>query len=226
QMAMASATILFLVPGVLIAAILTTVDSGVMFYSFLSFSALLSWFKLRQKHWFVLSGIFCGLAVGTKYTAIVVTFLTMEILLIVHEYFVEKRSFFRGAQQVFLFAVFVLCCASPWFIKNLWYTGNPIYPYFNWIFGSHASQLIEYKHYMLHMNSFFGEFASSDKPWFDFILPSLKAPWTITMTVNGMTAGKTGVLFLLCLPGVFFLKKDRIFCYLLLIAGCSFWGWV
>ena len=73
RMAISAATIMLLVPGVLILSILTSVDLGVMFYSFLSFFALFNWFGSRKRHWFILTGIFCGFAVGTKYTAIVST---------------------------------------------------------------------------------------------------------------------------------------------------------
>ena len=54
----------------------------------------------------------------------------------------------------------------------------------------------------------------------------LKAPWTVTMKTS-RAAGKTGIVFLLCLPGLFLVKnKDSTIRYLLVIAGCSFWLWV
>lgn len=53
----------------------------------------------------------------------------------------------------------------------------------------------------------------------------LTSPWTVTMTTSRV-AGKTGILFLLCLPGIFLIKKkEPIFCYFLAIAGCSFCLW-
>ncbi len=46
--AITSAVIVLLVPGILILSTLTTVDNGVMFYSFLSFAALISWFTSQH----------------------------------------------------------------------------------------------------------------------------------------------------------------------------------
>ena len=222
HVAITSATIMFLVPGLLIVSTLTGVDSGVMFYSFLCFSALLSWFKFRLKYWFVLAGIFCSLAVGTKYTAIVTTFFPVAILLFIHEYFGKKCSLLVGLRKMILLGLIVFCGASPWFIKNSFYTRNPIYPFFNSVFGSQVSQLIEYDQYISRDHSLF----TKGQHRLDVIWIALKAPWTVTMTTNG-AAGKTGVLFLLCLPCVVFLKNiDGTMKYLLAIAGCSFGFWV
>lgn len=220
--ALSASVITFLVPGVLIVATLTSVDLGVMFYAFLSFAALLSWFESRQKHWFVLSGIFCSLAVGTKYTAIVTMFFPLGITLLIHEWLRNKSSFRAGVQKIILLGLIVLCGTSPWLIKNSAYTGNPLYPFFNAVFNSQGSQMIDYGEYLSRDHSLFPR----GQPWFDFIIQALKAPWTVTMTTNG-AAGKTGVVFLLCLPGVLFLKKVRgTTKYLLVIAGSSFWCWV
>jgi len=233
QIALIASAITFLVPGVLVLSTLTSVDLGVMFYSFLSFSALLTWFSSRQKSWFVLSGIFCSLAVGTKYTAIIMTFLVVEIILFFHECFVKKHSLLAGLQKVILLGLIVLVGVSPWLIKNGIYTGNPIYPLFNSFFNTHASQYTNYDQFISTENPIFVLFRSlvgteefKADYWLNLFLSPLKAPWKTTMQTT-RAAGKTGVLFLLCLPGIFFLKKlDPPVRYLLAIAGCSFWLWV
>jgi hypothetical protein len=234
QVALIAATIIFLVPGVLILSTLTSVDIGVMFYSFLGFSALLNWFSSRQKSWFVLSGIFCSLAVGTKYTAILMTFLVIEIILFIHECFVKKRSLFAGLQKMLLLGLIVLCGASPWLIKNSIYTENPIYPLLNSLFSTiQASQHMNYDQYLSTNSPIFtlfrwliGAEEFRGEYWLNLLRSFLRAPWSVTMQTT-RAAGKTGALFLLCLPGIFLLKKlDPSIRYLLAIAGCSFWLWV
>lgn len=210
--AITSAAILFLVPGVLILSTLTSVDLGVMLYSFLSFSALLSWFTLRRKSWLVLSGIFCGLAIGTKYTALLMTFGTLMIMLFSHKVILaQKCRIWHAIRSMLLFGLIVLCVMSPWFFKNIAYTGNPIYPFFNALFGTRVSH--QYTHYdqkyatINPLSSLKNLVADNVHPEnvIISILKGLTAPWHVTMnTVR--SAGKAGVVFLACLPLVFLVR--------------------
>ena len=222
QIGLTAAAILFLTPGILVAATLTTVDAGVMFYSFLSFAALLSWFESRQRAWFVLAGIFCSLAVGAKYPALVVTFLPLTMLLFFHETVVAKRGLRRGLRNALIFGVIVFTGVAPWFLKNWYYTGNPLYPFFNTVFRAQGSQIVDYQQYLDHANTLF----NAEPHGLKMLLNYLRAPWLVTMTTTG-AAGQTGLVFLLCLPGVFLLKKmDGPTRYLLALAGGAFWFWI
>lgn len=233
--AITSAAILFLVPGVLILSTLTSVDLGVMFYSFLSFSALLSWFTSRQKSWFILAGIFCGLAVGTKYTAFVMTFGAILIILFIHEYFSAKKwRFLKSIRFLILFGAIVLCMALPWFIKNVTYTGNPLYPLFNSLLGTHISDQYTYYDQKISatnpaynlVSTLLSKHAFQPQKILNVIVHALKAPWTFSMKTT-RAAGKTGILFLLCIPLIFLIpQKDSFLPYLLALGGCSFWLWV
>jgi len=235
HIAITSAAILFLVPGLLILSTLTSVDLGVMFYSFLSFSALLSWFTSRQKSWIVLSGIFCGLAVGTKYTALLMTFGTLMIMLFSYEVIVpQKRHVWQTIRSTLLFGLIVLCVMSPWFFKNIAYTGNPIYPFFNSLLGTRVSH--QYTHYdqkyatinpLSSLKNFLydndGFHPENAVTW---ILGGVKAPWYVTMnTVRG--AGKIGAVFLACLPLIFLVKPlPGSIRSCIVFGACSFWLWV
>jgi hypothetical protein len=235
QVAVASAAILLLVPGVLILSTLTALDLAVMFYSFLSFYALLAWFRSNRNRSLLLAGIFCGLAVGTKYTAIVTTFLGALLVLIVRAPArEEKRSPAASLKHCILLGLIVLACISPWLIKNGIYTGNPVYPFLQSVFGQGVAQSQPYGAVMQrignpihsYLNSLFAEGKAAWTRSLKGILLILKSPWTVTMTTNG-AAGKTGVLFLLCLPCLIFLKKaDSTVRILLLLAGWIFFSWV
>lgn len=220
SVAITAASMVLFVPGVLIASILTSVDNAMMFYGFLSFSSLFSWFSTRQKCWLVLSGIFCGLAVGSKYTIIAVTFFALELIFFLHEYFFEKDSLLSVLRKMVLLGLIVLAIASPWFIKNALYTGNPVFPFFNSIFGVQGFDSLGY-----------GQTVSrripTSRDWLERIGSYyLAAPWTVTMTITG-AAGISGILFFLGFPLVFGLKKiDRSIQYLLIASGSSFLLWI
>jgi len=70
--------------------------------------------------WLLLSGVFAGLGVGTKYTAAVCP----AILLL---YMLARRS--KRRDQV-LFSGAAAALGSPWLIKNWIVTGNPVFPFF------------------------------------------------------------------------------------------------
>ncbi|GAK60444.1 glycosyl transferase family 39 [Candidatus Vecturithrix granuli] len=220
SVAITAAIILFFVPGILIVSMLTSVDNGVMFYAFLSFSAFLTWCSRRQRCWFILSGIFCGLAIGSKYTAIAVTFLTLELLLFLHEYVFEKCPLLSVLRKMVLFGLIVLAITSPWFIKNSLYTGNPLYPFFNSFFGVQESESLGYRQILSRK-------IPSSRDWLERIFSYyLAAPWTTTMKITG-AAGISGILFLISFPLLFGLKKmERAIQYLLIVSGSSFLVWV
>ena len=223
QTALTASTILVFVPGVLVVSTLTSVDLGTMFYSCLGFFALLSWGQHRQKFRLVFAAVFCGLAIGTKYTALVTTFAPMFLVLLLYEviYAKKHRGVFGGIRSLVLFNLVIFCIVLPWIAKNVIYTENPVYPFFNHLFGSQASELVAYTQVMQRENPM-------STHWLMFILQTLKAPWTITMTTSG-SGGKTGVLFLLYLPLLFFLKIKTIDPLLKwggLLAGTAFVGWL
>ncbi len=221
SLAMTASAVTFFVPGILILSILTSVDLAIMFYSFLGFAALLSWFESRSAPWFIMAGGFCSLAVGTKYTALITTFLPGLIVLVGYEIFIARRSIGKVILKVALFGFIVFCGVSPWIIKNLVYTGNPMYPYFNALFGQYVPAATEY-----HYSDFIFQSFSAFGSWKDFLIHTVTSPWRVTMTTT-RAAGKTGVLFLLGLPGLFLLKKmDTFIRYILVIAGCAFGLWV
>lgn len=229
QVGILSAAILISVPGIMILSTLTSIDLAVTFYSFMSLYSLFYWFKFLQKRWFILSGIFCGIAIGTKYTAILVSFLTIEMILFLHIYFVKKKPLPNVLKHCFYFASIVLLCFSPWLVKNIVYTNNPIYPFFSSIFNSDSQEINNYSQVMRRIGNpihhWFYLFRNSQSSLWEGIKLILSSPWRVTMTTNG-AAGKTGIIFLLGLPFLFLIKKRPLTIrYLLLFSVSSFLGW-
>jgi 4-amino-4-deoxy-L-arabinose transferase-like glycosyltransferase len=107
------------------------VDLALAFYAFMSFFAVINWLGTpRHSRWVLVAGILSGMAMSVKYTGLT-SLVVASVLVLVTA--VRARADYRrwlvGLSVLILVAV---AFASPWYLKNLAYTGNPIYPY---IFG-------------------------------------------------------------------------------------------
>ena len=79
-----------------------------------------------KKHHYILAGVFSGLAFGCKYPAGVI-FLAGLFTLIV--YFLKNKDQVN-LKNIALFIFGAGLFASPWLLKNIIMTGNPVYPFF------------------------------------------------------------------------------------------------
>ncbi|MBI4926804.1 MAG: hypothetical protein HY835_03485, partial [Anaerolineae bacterium] len=83
----------------------------------------LIWRDERQPAWLLAAGVFCGFAVSTKFTAgIAAIALGLAILAF-------RKPAGAPWRTVLLSATLSLAVFAPWAIKNLIFTGNPIFPY-------------------------------------------------------------------------------------------------
>jgi hypothetical protein len=102
------------------------VDWMSMLFGWASLVALQEWLEKRDWRMLILAGVFCGGALGTKYTAGVLLVGAFATLL-----FLRKQQTWR---TVFFHVVILGCVAtltsSPWWIKNFIATGSPFYPFF------------------------------------------------------------------------------------------------
>jgi hypothetical protein len=119
------------------------VDLGLVFFSTASLINFFKWiekdFKLK---YLVISGICCGLAMGTKYNGLIVLFL---LTLFVPYIYSKQKAFarhhddadyhafsfhhsFNAAGYALVFMAAALVIFSPWLIRNYIWTHNPIYP--------------------------------------------------------------------------------------------------
>ena len=234
RMALTAAATVFLIPGVLIMSTLASVEGSLMFYAFLSLAALLTWFRKRARCWFVCSAMFCSVGMGTKYTEIATTFLSLQLVLFLESYLRQKNGLWPSFSRCCLYGLIALAGLSPWLIKNIVYTGNPVYPFFHSLFSPNVPQHTNYTQLMQSVGNLTQPFLRqvvSDQPpgwseWLAFLRVLGMTPWKFTMEVSG-AAGKTGVLFLLCLPGLLFLRKiDPTIKYVLLAGACAFGSWL
>ncbi len=114
--------------------VMVNVERGVYFYVFLS--SVLLWYSLEtnSNRWFILSSVFCGMAMGTKFNGLLFGFVPQWLFLALR-YFLWKRASWReGLIRLALFTVIAWLLYSPWMIKSFLYTGNPMYPMLEEIF--------------------------------------------------------------------------------------------
>lgn len=82
--------------------------------------------------WLGLSAVFAGLGVGTKYYAGVTPFILFLVLL--GRWLADLRGDPAAAlsrrRDLRLFAGVAALAGAPWLLKNLWFVGNPVFPFF------------------------------------------------------------------------------------------------
>ena len=196
-------------------------DIALSYFFILSIYALINYFSLetssinngRGFKWFILSAIFSGIAMGSKYTG-VFTLFGIVGLIFCYEYFEMKKKFPKVTKQILIFVVIVIAIMSPWLIKNIIYTGNPIYPVLYKWFGG--------RNLIVHSDSIIMPKGLQSLKLKEFFI----SPWTLTM--KGQDSLRfIGPMFLLFTPFVFFIKKKRsIINYLILFFVFSYilWG--
>ncbi len=109
-------------------AITSRIDVSLAGMLFLAAYAMMTYFETRQKGWLYASAMLSGFSLGIKYSA------GIYIILLGVMYLVE--SFTRGKdgaltiiKRGIIYSAILAALASPWFIKNFIWFGNPVYPF-------------------------------------------------------------------------------------------------
>jgi 4-amino-4-deoxy-L-arabinose transferase-like glycosyltransferase len=150
--------LLFLsLPVVVKLSITVYVDLGLIFFSTASLLYILKWAAngYSARH-LILSGVFCGLALGTKYNGLVTFFLLVCLAPVLYargervalppgkkpggpssgpEHHGGRVALKAVASGV-VFSVVALAVFSPWMIRNFIWTRNPVYPLYSSVFTS------------------------------------------------------------------------------------------
>ncbi len=101
--------------------------------------ALYNFLNDKDKKWLYISGVFLGISLGTKYIAII--FLVIITILLV---------LFKKQKELLIYILIVLTFGCPWYIRNFYYTGNPVWPVLGggtlWNSADYARQLYDLKY--------------------------------------------------------------------------------
>lgn len=112
------------------------IDLGMTFFSTAGLLAFIKWCDLefKQIKWLLISSICMGLAIGSKYNALIA--LLILNLMVMYGYAHYTKRQLTAVKYGLIFLAVAVLIASPWYLKNLLQTGNPFYPLFNSIFQS------------------------------------------------------------------------------------------
>lgn len=158
-----------------------------------------------RQAWLNISAIFCGLSIGTKYPALLLLVPILLLAIAIKE-FSEKKSFKFPLKKIALFLLITLIVASPWFMKNVFYTHNPVYPFFynffNKFFGHPFGEILNPERFMRH-----------HQPQNRGIGHILSLLWEINMDK------KIGPVFILFLPLLILVRSVQSTIKLFLIYG-------
>jgi hypothetical protein len=142
--------LLFLsLPVILKLSITVYVDLGLVFFSTAALLYILKWAANgNQPRHLLIAGLFCGLGLGTKYNGLISLFLLTCFIPVLYlrtnlapadagaglahtnrrQKYAAGLTSLRALQAAALFVLISLLVFSPWMIRNLRWTGNPIYP--------------------------------------------------------------------------------------------------
>lgn len=106
------------------------IELGLALFVLLSIFAFFNWIVEARDRLLLVSGIFGGLAAGAKLNGVV---LPAILLLILVGDMVFKHAFRFRALLVFIAPIVALM--APWYLRNYFWTGNLVYPFFSDLIG-------------------------------------------------------------------------------------------
>lgn len=117
------------------------IDLGMTFFTTASILSLVKWrdSKYLKLKWLILSACSMGLALGSKYNAMLAWFIVNLLLLVMYVRDTQDQK--QAIKYGLIFFVISAAVASPWYIKNYVLTGNPFYPLFNTFFQGLAQSV-------------------------------------------------------------------------------------
>jgi len=119
-------------PAFMETAVLYTNDLHLAFYLFMLGYAYFLYEQEKKPGVLILMGCYAGFCLATKYTAVV-----SVGIITVYGYQTLSKNFFnlKPLRQAYLFLLPALILFAPWLVKNILFTGNPVYPAFYGFFG-------------------------------------------------------------------------------------------
>jgi hypothetical protein len=172
---------------------LAYIDMGWALYEFLAIYALVIWRDKNHPRWLMLAGLMTGFALGTKYLAFEgAAALGLWIL------WRSRRAGWKNIlRSALFFGIPALLVGFPWYLKNLIWLSDPVYPY---ISGDASSLVGNYESFGLldyiliplnlyiNREMFVGVYGSIEFPNIFFLLVFLY-PWSRRSKVLDGLAG-------------------------------------
>jgi hypothetical protein len=188
-----AAAVFATIPTTMLIAGWAYVDLAVVYFVSVSTLAFLRWTENEEAGWLGLAAVFAGLAAGTKYTGGLQGILVAGgvVVLGVRRHGAARKILARAGCA----AAVVGILASPWWIKTVIETGNPLYPFCFGVFGGQGWDAER----AATLSAMLSEWGGSHG-----ILATLLLPWRVTMSGEFFSQenfdGLIGCAFLAGLP--------------------------
>jgi hypothetical protein len=128
-LALRAAALFLSIPSLVLVLAWPYIDGALVYYELAALCALLCWWNgggRERIDWLLLAGGLLGLGVDVKYTA-AFALGALGVLVLWRAWRAERL--FAALWQAGLLASVALVVGSPWLLRNLLLTGNPIFPY-------------------------------------------------------------------------------------------------
>lgn len=118
-------------PTVLIVGCWSFIDLGMTAFLLAFVTTLCRWTQTRSRGWLAASALMVGACLGTKYTMLPFAALGavwVGVMSLVPTSCDPAKPLKVALRRVILFSLIAGAVGAPWYLKNLAWTGNPIYP--------------------------------------------------------------------------------------------------
>lgn len=179
-------------------ATMSYIDLILTLFLFSSIYALLNYYENGEKKWLYLSAFLLGISVGTKYTSLIFC-LILGVLLLLK----------RGSRIFLKYTLIVAILGLPWYVRNFYYTGNPVWPFMSTIFGQGG---------FWNSEDYIGQFADFENSGIEkSFLNFLSIPLYLNQSFEGVTFSINIFMWLGFLIALIYMpKKSREYYYIII----------
>lgn len=191
-----SALIFFTTPAVFIVGCWEFIDLAVTYFFIAMIYAITRWLKSRERNWLIIASFFAAASLGTKYTMVFFIFVAGLWIILFH--LLSQRNVVSISTKIrtiinslVLFGLIAAVLGSPWYLKNLINTGNPVYPFaYNVFDGGEWSEA----------NTRFYKAKAGEKGLPRSLKTFITVPWDTAIYWSEFEAFNPGCIYLLFFP--------------------------
>lgn len=121
----------------------TRIDVSLAGMLFMCTFAMMNYLKSDRHEWLWLSAVFAGLSLGIKHSA-GLWLISIGAMYLIQRLILERERFGVFLKRGIGFVCIAVVIACPWYIKNLVWFGNPIYPFVTGELAQTGPQEIRY----------------------------------------------------------------------------------
>ena len=181
------------------------VDLAVALYVALAIDAMARWWESLEHGWLLRAAVFVGFALAAKFTILYLALPIVLVVLIRLRTVTDELNRQRILKEAAVAVALVSLVAGPWYLRNWWLSGSPLFPFFLDLWPAHVStwdleRTLLYNDWMLQ----YGQQPRS-------LLTSLMAPFRLSlagkMDSYSNYDGVLGIFFLAGLPLIFAARR-------------------